>query len=137
MRKISGVVVAIAVALLVLTACGSTKVYTAEKTMTYKGSLYTLTGVSKISSRVDGKTSEGETLDLRSINKAQFKALAEKHGVLDVTTVIDIGEEEIVVQNESVEKYSDLEKMRKNMNSRMEKIAKFMADKKDTQLNLK
>jgi len=135
MRKTSGIVVAIAV--LVLAACGSTKVYTAEKTMTYKGSLYTLTGVSKISSRVDGKTSEGETLDLRSVNKAQFKALVEKHGALDVTTVIDIGEEEIDVENSRVEKYSDLEKMTKKMNSNMKKISDFMAHKKDTQLNLK
>ena len=137
MRKISSIVVAIAVALLVMTACGSTKIMTVEKTMTYQGSLYTLTGVSKISSRVDGKTSEGEILDLRSVNKAQFKALVDKHGALDVTTAIDVGDEEIVFQGGTVEKYSDLEKMTKKLNSRMGKIADFMKHKKDTQLKLK
>ncbi|RLE25569.1 MAG: hypothetical protein DRJ65_07435 [Acidobacteria bacterium] len=135
MRKYSIIVVAIAV--LVLAACGSTKVYTAEKTMTYKGSLYTLTGASKISSHVNGETSEGELLDLRSVNKAQFKALVEKHGVLEVTTSINIADEAVVAQTATVEKYSDLEKMTKNLNSKMGKIAKFMKDKKDTQLNLK
>ncbi|RLE32909.1 MAG: hypothetical protein DRJ61_08430 [Acidobacteria bacterium] len=135
MRKYSIIVVAIAV--LVLAACGSTKVYTAEKTMTYKGSLYTLTGASKISSHVNGETSEGEILDLRSVNKAQFKALVEKHGVLEVTTSINIADEAVVAQTATVEKYSDLEKMTKNLNSKMKKIAKFMKDKKDTQLNLK
>ena len=137
MRKISSIVVAISVALLVLTACGSTKVMTVEKTMTYEGSLYNLSGISKISSRVDGKTSEGEILDLRSVNKAQFRALVEKHGVLDVTTAIDIGDEEIVFQGGTVEKYSDLEKMTKKLSSRMGKIADFMKHKKDTQFKLK
>lgn len=135
MRKSSSIVVAIAV--LVLAACGSTKVYTAEKTMTYKGSLYTLTGVSKISSQVNGETSEGETLDLRSVNKAQFNALFEKHGALAVKTLIDVGDEEIVIQTGTVEKYSDFEKMTKKLNSSMKKISEFMAHKKDTQLNLK
>ena len=135
MRRTLSVVVMIA--LLVLTACGSTKVYTAEKTMTYQGSLYTLTGVSKISSQVEAETSEGEILDLRPVNKAQFKALVDKHGPLGVTTTIDIGEEEIAIQTATVEKYSDLEKMVKNLDSRMAKIADFMKHKKDTQLNLK
>ena len=56
-------------------------------------------------------------------------------GKLEV--VIDIGDEEIVVQTETVEKYSNLEKMIKQLDSRMEKIAEFMKHKKDTQLNLK
>ncbi len=135
MRKNSSIVVAIAV--LVLTACGSTKVMTVEKTMTYQGSLYNLSGISKISSRVEAKTPEGVSLDLRTVNKAQFKALHDKYGALEVTTAIDIGEEEIVLQSGTVEKYSDLEKMKKNLNSRMKKITDFMEHKKKTQLKLK
>ena len=86
---------------------------------------------------MDGEASEGEILDLRSVNKAQFNALVDKHGALGVTTVIDIGEEEVILQKATVEKYSDLEKMAKKLNSSMKKISEFMAHKKDTQLNLK
>jgi hypothetical protein len=135
MRKITSL--AVFFVIVVLMACGSTKVYTAEKTMTYHGSLYTLTGVSKISSRVDAETPDGETLDLRGVNKAQFKALKEKHGALRVTAVLVVGEEEIVVQTATVEKFSQLEKMTRNLDSKMEKIGKFMKDGKKTQLNLK
>ncbi len=139
MRKHSSLVLATVVILSVgiLAACGSTKVYTAEKTMTYNGSIYTLSGVSKITSKVEGTTPDGETIDLGSVDKAQFKALKEKSGSLEVTTAMVLGDEEVTVETGTVDKYSDLEKMIKNLDKKLQKITKFMKDAKKTQLELK
>ncbi len=139
MRKHSSLVLATVVILSVgiLAACGSTKVYTAEKTMTYNGSIYTLNGVSKITSKVEGTTPDGETIDLGSVDKAQFKALKEKSGSLEVTTAMVLGDEEVTVETGTVDKYSDLEKMIKNLDKKLQKITKFMKDAKKTQLELK
>lgn len=138
MKKNAGIVaIGVLVAIIVLTACGSTKVLTAEKTMIYNGSLYNLAGVSKMAASLEGKTADGETLDLSKVGKSQFNALFDKHGALDVTAAMNIGEESLPVETAKVSKYSDFEKIKKNLNKKMEKIAKFMADGKKTQLELK
>ena len=47
------------VGIMALGGCGSTKVYTADKTIVYNGDLYNMGNVQRIGSRIEGQTSDG------------------------------------------------------------------------------
>lgn len=125
-----------AAAMLALGACGSTKVYTTDKTMTYKGSLYNLANVQRIGSRVDGQTQDGEVIALQGLDKKAVQSALKEKGPLTVSTVIELDSQDVVYERARVKSYSDYSKMSKRLDSALGKIGKFMADKKKSQLSL-
>ncbi len=124
-------------AIVVLPGCGSTKVYTADKTLVYGNNLYNLSNVQRLGSRVEGTLPNGDKVDLERMDKKEINNLLDEHSSLAVTTYVEMDDKEMVYQNSRVKSYSDYSKMAKNQQSAMDKISKFMANKKSTQLKLK
>jgi len=118
-------------------ACGSTKVYTAQKTVVYNGALYNMANVQKISSSVIGTKANGDTVNMRTLDKKGVEALLKQESSIVVKTSVDMDSQEMVYQNARVSKYSDYSKMMKRFDGALKDINKFMADKKKTQLKLK
>jgi regulatory protein YycH of two-component signal transduction system YycFG len=125
------------VALIVTVGCGSTKVYNTDKTVIYKGSMYNISNVTHFSSRIEAKTSAGDTVNLAGYDKSRFEALVAKEGTAMVQSLIIMDDQTIVYQSATLTKYSQFDKMRKSLASAMDQIANFMKKKKTTQLNLK
>jgi len=118
-------------------ACGSTKVYTAQKTVTYNGSLYNMANIQKLSPTVIGTKANGDTVNMRTLDKKGVEALLKAESSIVVKTSVAMDTQELVYQNARVSKYSDYSKMVKKFDSALNSINKFMADKKKTQLKLK
>lgn len=118
-------------------ACGSTKVYTAQKTVVYNGSLYNMANVQKLTSHVVGTKANGDTVNMRTMDKKGVEALLKEESSIVVKTYVSMDTQELVYQNARVSKYSDYSSMVKKFDSALNSINKFMADKKKTQLKLK
>ena len=90
-----------------LLACGSTKVYTADKTMVYGGNLYNLSNVQRLGTRVEGTLPGGDKVDLGKTDKNAINKLLKEHSSIAMTTYIEMDEKEMVYQNSSIKSYSD------------------------------
>ena len=126
----------LAVGMIALAGCGSTKVYTAEKTLVYKDSLYNLSGVQQVGSRIEGNAADGTTVNLRKLDKKEVEAQLKANPGMMVTTFVTMDDNEMVYERRQVKNYSDFNKMVKNLDGAMKDITKFMADGKKTQLKL-
>jgi len=121
-----------------LPGCGSTtKVYTNDKTLVYRGDLYNLSNVQRLGSRVDGKLPNGDKVNMKQMDKKEINKLLDEHSSFVVTSYVEMDDKEMVFQNGRVDSYSDVSSMTKRLDSAMGKIQKFMANKKSTQLKLK
>ena len=129
-------VVLLALGMIALAGCGSTKVYTAEKTIVYKESLYNLSGVQQVGSRIDGQAADGSTVNMRSLDKKGVEKLLKDNPDMVVTTLVVMDDNEMVYERRQVKKYSDYSKMEGRLDDAMKDISKFMADGKKTQLKL-
>jgi hypothetical protein len=125
------------VALIVTVGCGSTKVYNTDKTVIFKGSMYNVSNVTHYSSKIEAKTTAGDTVDLAGYDKTRFEAFVAKEGTVMVQSLIVMDDQTIAYQSATPKKYSEFDKMRKSLASAMDQIANFMKNKKSTQLNLK
>ena len=135
---VSSLLVALAaIGMLFLAGCGSTKVYTADKTIIYNGSLYNMSNVQRIGSRIDGNLPDGSTVNMKSLDKKGVQALFKQHSEIMVSTVVEMDDKEMIYQRIRVKKVSDYNKMVKRFDGALNDISKFMADKKKTQLKLK
>ena len=123
--------------ILALGGCGSTKVYTADKTIVYNGNLYNLANVQRIGSRVEGRLADGTTVNMKGMDKKAVEALLKENGETMVSTFVEMDDQEMLYQRSRVKRYSDYSKMVKRLDGAQRDIAKFMADKKKTQLKLK
>jgi hypothetical protein len=112
-------------------------VYTAQKTIAYEGNIYNLGNVQRVGSRIDGRTSDDETVDLRSLDRKRVEALLKQNESLLVSTVVELDQQEMTYQRASITKYSEYARMVKNLDRALDNVRKFMADKKSTQLKLK
>ncbi len=123
--------------IMALPGCGSTKVYTADKTLVYKNSLYNLSNVQRLGSRVEGTLPIGDKVNLERMDKKGINKLLDEHSSIVVTTYVEMDNKDMVYQNSRVKSYSDFSKMIKRLDSAMGDIQKFMKNKKSTQLKLK
>lgn len=130
-------VLLLAILVVTLAGCGSTKVYTADKTMIYNGSLYNMAAVKQITSRVDGQLPDGSTVNMRQLDKKAIRDLFKKNPEVVVSTMVLMDGQELVYQRAQVEKSSQYDSMVKRFDRALNDIAKFMGDKKKTQLTLK
>ena len=125
------------VGIMALGGCGSTKVYTADKTIVYNGDLYNMGNVQRIGSRIEGQTSDGTTIDMKNMDKKAVEGALKENGELMVTMAVEMDDQEMVYMRTRVDRYSDYSKMKKRFDGAMKDISRFMADKKKTQLKLK
>ena len=114
-----------------------TKVYTADKTLAYGSSIYNLSNVQRLGSRVEATLSDGSVIDIERMDKSGINALLKENSSITVATYIEMDDKDFTYQRSKVSKYSEYSRIIKNQESAMEKIRKFMANKKSTQLKLK
>ena len=114
----------------------STKVYNTQKTVTYRGDLYNVSNVQKIGTRIEGRTADGQVINMKGMDKRDAGKLLDEHSSLVVSTVFDMDEQEMVYQRSKITKSSEFSKMVSKFDSANKKLSKFMANKKSTQLKL-
>ena len=129
-------VLLLAVGMIALAGCGSTKVHTAEKTLLYKDSMYNLSSVQQVGYRIDGKAADGTTVNLRAMDKKGVEAQLKANPGMVVTSLVTMDDKEMVYERKQVKKYSEYSKMASRLDGAMKDISKFMADGKKTQLKL-
>ena len=127
----------LAVFAVALTGCGSTKVYTADKTIVYKNSLYNMANVQKIAPTIEGKLPDGSTIGMGAMDKKAVESLLKEHSFVVVVTAVQMDQQSMPYQTATVKRYSDFDKLSDNLGDAMKDIREFMADKKKTQLKLK
>ena len=123
--------------ILALAGCGSTKVYTADKTIVYNGNLYNMSNVQRIGSRVEARLADGTTVNMTNMDKKAVEGLLKDNGEVMVSMVVEMDDREMLYQRSRVSRYSNYSKMKSRFDGAQKDIAKFMADKKKTQLKLK
>lgn len=120
-----------------LVGCGSTKVYTADKTVVYRGTLYNLSNVQKIGSRIEAIPPSGTAINMRTLDKKGQETVFKDNDEVTVSMVVEMDQEDLVYLNSRMTKYSDYKKAADRFEDALEDINDFMADKKKTQLKLK
>jgi len=131
-----GLILAIA-SIILLAGCGSTKVYTADKTIVYNGNIYNLGNIQRVSSRIEGLLPNGDVVNMRTQDKKGVQSLLDQHSSFIVSTIVELDGQDMVYQRSRVEKYSQYSSMTKRFDRALEDITKFMGNKKSTQLKLK
>ena len=127
----------LAISILALSGCGSTKVYTANKTLVHSGDIYNLSAVQRVGSRVEATLPNGDVINPQGMDKKEFNALLNEHQSVLVASIVELDSQEFVYERKRVSKYSDYTNMMKRRDTAMNNIRKFMADKKKTQYTLK
>jgi len=123
---------------LLLAGCaGSTKVYNNDKTVVYNGATYNLSNVKQIKSKISGKLSDTNTVDLLSADKKQVEAYLKEHKTIYVRMAFNFDEQEMLYRASSVSKYSEYSKMQSSFEDAGKQINDLLADKKKLQLKLK
>jgi len=127
----------LAVCILLMAGCfSSTKVYNADKNIVYKGDIYNMSNVQRVSPRVEGKLSNGDVKNMKSMDKKAVQALLDESSPIMVSMIVEMDDREMVYERKSISKYSEFSSMKKNFEKAMNRINKFMANKKTTQLKL-
>jgi hypothetical protein len=130
-------VVLLAFCMALIAGCGGTKVYTVDKTITYRDAMYNMSNVQKISGREEAKLADGTVVNLRNKDKKEVEKFFKENDEVLVSMIVDMDQQEMVYLRMNVEKYSDYKRLKSRFDKALKDISKFMADKKDTQLNLK
>ena len=114
----------------------STKVYQNDKTLVYGNNTYNLANVKRLGTRIEGTVEGVEKFRMDQMGKSEINQLLVEHTTIQVTTSIVMDDRGFNYQNVKVKSYSDFSKAKKNLNSAMSKINKFMANKKSRQLRV-
>jgi len=79
----------LAVCILSLMGCGgTTKVYNTDKTILYKGDLYNMRNVQRISPQVNGKLPNGDVKDMKGMDKKAIQALLDESSPIMVSMIV-------------------------------------------------
>jgi len=131
-------VLAMVVLMIFLAGCiSSSKSYNAGKNIVYNGSMYNISNVKTVNSKVEGQLPNGDVKNMKGMDKKAVEALLKQSSPIMVTTSLDLDGDEMVYERRSITKYSEYSKMTSRFQSAGKKITKFMGDKKATQLKLK
>jgi hypothetical protein len=131
------VVFLLALSVLSMAGCGSTKVYTAQKSIVYRGEIYNLGNIQKVGSRVEGKLPNGDVVNMRNMDKKAVEALLKESSPITLSAIVELDQQDMVYRRGPMTKYSEYSSTMKSFDRAMKDISKFMADKKKTQLKLK
>jgi hypothetical protein len=96
-----------------------------------------MSNVQKISGREEAKLADGTVVNLRNKDKKEVEKFFKENDEVLVSMIVDMDQQEMVYLRMNVEKYSDYKRLKSRFDKALKDISKFMADKKDTQLNLK
>jgi hypothetical protein len=121
---------------LLASGCGSTKVYTADKTVQHRGTIYNVSEVKRLSSRLETVPADGNPVDLTNYDSKKFDALVKEQGPTGVRSLIVLDDGELVYEQKTLEKGRDFERMQDELADAFKKVSRFMADAKKTQLEL-
>jgi hypothetical protein len=124
-------------AAITLTGCGSTKVYDTTKTIVYNDSVYQVTDVKQISTRIEGVTPDKQTINLKNKDKSAISDAIEDNDPLFVRMIFDLDDQELVYFASEVDSYRDYNRMLSRFEDAGDDIAKLMAETKTKQLKLK
>lgn len=120
-----------------LVSCGGTKVYSVDKTMTYRDTLYNMSSVATIKPREEASLANGDVVSLRGKEKSDLQSFFKENPDVMVSMIVDLDAREMVYLRSRVKSYSEYSRMKKRFDSAVKDITKFMGDKKDTQLKLR
>jgi hypothetical protein len=123
--------------MLLLTACGSTKVYNNDKTIVYRDSVYNVSKVKQISSKTTGKLSDDSIVNLKGANKKKVQGLIKENGSIYVRMSFDLDEQEMLYRAKSVENWGDFNRMQNDFDKARKQITSLLGDKKKMQLKLR
>ena len=138
MTKQSGFrLIAISIAVLMLGACGSTKVYNNDKTIVYRDNIYNISTVKQIGTDITAKLADDSTVNLTRADKKKVQSLLKENGSMYVTMKFELDSDDLVYRAKKVEKYRDYSRMKSDFDSANKKIIKLMGDKKQMQLKLR
>jgi outer membrane murein-binding lipoprotein Lpp len=127
---------AIVFSVLLLAACGSTKVYNNDKTVVYNGAVYNISKVKQIQSKVTGKLADESSVDLRGADRKQIEAYLDQ-GPMYVRMAFGLDDQEMLYRASSITKWSEYNSMRKSFENAGKQITSLMGNKKKMQLKLK
>ncbi len=127
----------LAVAMALVAACGGTKVYTADKTVIYRDSIYNVSNVQRLTARQTARTADGQDVNLAGKNKQQLQAFFKENPDTMVSMYIEMDQQELVYVRTRVDGYNEYSKLSRRFESAMKDLTRFMGDKKKTQLKLK
>ena len=120
-----------------LAACGGTKVYDTSKTIVYNDSVFQVTDVKQISTRIEGVTPDKRTINLKNKDKSAVSDAIEDNDPLFVRMIFDLDDQELVYFASEVDSYRDYNRMLDRFENAGDDIAKLMAENKTKQLKLK
>lgn len=123
-------------AMSILAACGGTKVYTADKNVVYRDSIYNLASVQQITTRKEAKLPDGEVVALDNKKEEQLETFFETNPGSMVSMYFVFDERDMLYLRMKVENYREYERLEKRLEKAMKDVMKFMGDKKKTQLKL-
>jgi hypothetical protein len=129
-------VIASIMTILLITACGSTKVYNNDKTVVYRDAVYNISKVKQINSKISGKLADDTSVNLAGVERKQIEAYL-KQGPMYVRMAFGLDEQEMLYRASSVSKWSEYSSMLKSFNNASKQITSLMGDKKKMQLKLK
>ena len=128
--------IATVLTILLLTACGGTKVYNNDKTVVYRDAVYNISKVKQINPKITGKLEDDSSVKLNGADRKQIEAYLDQ-GPMYVRMAFLLDEQEMLYRASSVTKWSEYNKMLKSFESANKQITSLMGDKKKMQLKLK
>ena len=129
--------VALAICLALMAACGSTKVYTADKTVIYRDSIYNISNVQRITSKKLAVTPGGQEVNLANMDTKALKAFFKENPGSTVSLYMEMDEQQLTYARTKVDSYNDYSRLSSRYDKALKDLTRFMGDKKKTQLKLK
>ena len=129
--------VALALCLALMAACGSTKVYTADKTVIYRDSIYNISNVQRITSKKTAVTPGGQEVNLANMDTKALKEFFKENPGSTVSMYMQMDEQQLTYVRTKVDSYNDYSRLSSRYDKALKDLTKFMGDKKKTQLKLK
>lgn len=123
-------------AALSVSGCGGTKVMTAQKTIVYDDRIYNVSAVQEVRPVREIILPDGQTRDLARLNDRQVRDLFDDHDQLRVRFSVMFDERELAYARGTVDRSADVKRLRQRFDSAMERIRRFLANRKQTQLQL-
>ena len=121
---------------ILLTACGGTKVYNNDKTVVYNGAVYNVSKIKQMTAKITGKLADESSVNLRGADRKKIEAYLDQ-GPMYVRMAFALDDQEMLYRASSISKWSDYNKMLKSFENAETQITALMADKKKMQLKLK
>jgi hypothetical protein len=120
-----------------LGGCGSTKVYTADKTIVYQDSVYNVSNVKIFTRKSTGTLADGSTVNLANMEEQAFMEILAASPTVKVRQEFLLDEAALVYREMQISSWKEFKKLSKQFSSASKDLNKFLADSKKTQLKLK